>query len=91
MTSSTIRIDPADKSRLRRLQEAWRRVRGEAPPLQGLLSEGLAYLERHQEGFLAEAVWRPLTPDELARLRARQGHYGAEASVQHIDDVVYGA
>lgn len=85
-----MRISKEEKRRLQRLQEAWRRARGEAPTQQELVARGLGFLERHWDAFLAEAAWRPWTEDEIKKLEATPVKAG-RWSVDEIDDVVYGA
>lgn len=87
--STTVRVLDEDKARIQRLQEAWLRARGARPSQQEILGRGLEYLERHEDAFLAEAAWTPLTATGLAALRALQGRFGRGAS-DRVDDVVYG-
>lgn len=87
--SSTVRIDPEDKDRLRRLQEAWARIRGDRPSQKELLGRGLAYLEEHREDFLDEAGWEPLSEDEIDRVEARSRDMG-DWSAEEIDEALYG-
>lgn len=89
MTTTTVRIRGSTKNRLRRLQEAWRKVRGDRPPQQELLEVGLEYIDRHFDAFIAESTWRPLSPQELRKLRRLQGRYG-NWSVKDLDEIVYG-
>jgi hypothetical protein len=88
--SSTVRMDEADKERLRRLQEAWERLRGERPSQKELLARGLAFLEEHQDAFLAEAAWTPLDDDEIDAIEDRARGMGAWSARDH-DDVLYGS
>ena len=87
--STTIRIREEDKDRLRRLQEAWRRVRGQAPAQQELLGKGLEYLEEKTDDFIKRAAWQPLTEKEIRSLEGRAQHLG-NWSVASLDDIVYG-
>jgi hypothetical protein len=87
--TSTVRISSAGKSRLRRLQERWRTLRGKAPSDSELLDSVLAFVERHEDELLQEAAWTPLTAEELDRLRSLQGDHGVW-SVADLDDIVYG-
>lgn len=87
--SSTVRIDEEDKERLRRLQEAWGRVRGQRPTQKELLGKGLAYLERHREAFLQDAGWETLSGAEIDRVEARSRDMGVW-SARDIDETVYG-
>lgn len=86
--SSTIRIDEDDKDRLRRLQDAWARLRGERPSQKELLGRGLAYLEENQQAFFDEAGWQPLSEEEIERVRARSQDMG-DWSARDIDETVY--
>ena len=87
--STTIRVDDGDKDRLRRLQEEWRRVRGEEPSQQFVVGKALDYAERHRDAFIAEASWKLLTDEERRELRRLQGPY-AIGGTSDIDDIVYG-
>jgi hypothetical protein len=87
--TSTVRISSAGKSRLRRLQVRWRALRGTAPSHSELLDATLAFVERHEDEFLRETAWTPLTAEELDRLRSLQGDHGVW-SVADLDDIVYG-
>lgn len=84
-----MRISKEEKARLQRLQEAWRRARGEKPTQGELLATCLSYLERHWDSVLAEAVWRPWTEAEIRALEKRAIRSGPW-SIEEIDDVVYG-
>lgn len=88
--SSTVRMDASDKERLRRLQEAWERVRGWRPTQKELLARGLAFLEEHQDAFLAQAAWTPLDDGEIDALEARARDTGAWSARDH-DDILYGS
>lgn len=88
--ATTVRIQDRAKDRLRRLQEAWHRARGERPSQQELLDKGLAYLERHQDAFLAESAWRPLTEEEIRQLKERFQVASGDSGHYDIDEVVYG-
>lgn len=87
--STTVRISNLAKARIRRLQERWRRARGEQPTQQSVLEKGLEYLEEHAGDFVSNGGWRPLTAEEIEDLRALQGDYG-DLGLSEIDDVVYG-
>lgn len=87
--SSTVRIDPEDKDVLRRLQEAWRDVRGEAPSQKELLARALAFVEARRDDFVAEAAWTPLTDEEKAYWRSRSTPWEGPASTE-VDEVLYG-
>lgn len=90
--TSTVRIEEADKDRLKRLQQAWKRLKGEAPSQKELVGKVLAYAEAHEEEFLADAAWRPPTEAERAYWRRRiaslGGWEGPDAT--QVDEVVYG-
>lgn len=88
--SSTVRVDEADKERLRRLQDAWERLRGERPTQEELLGRGLAFLESHREAFLAEAAWTPLEDDEIDALEDRTRDMGPWSARDH-DEALYGS
>lgn len=79
---STVRLGGADKERLRRLQQAWKRTRGEQPTQEQLLGKALEYTERHKDEFLAEVVWRPLGRRQIAALRRR-----VQRDVGHVTDL----
>lgn len=86
---STVRIGDDAKERMRRLQEAWHRSRGQRPTQEELLDRCLAYLERHRSEFLSEAAWRPLDQEEIDRLRGLQVASG-DTGDYDVDEVVYG-
>lgn len=88
--ASTVRIQDPAKDRLRRLQEAWHRARGERPSQQEILDKGLAYLERHRDAFLAESAWRPLTEAEIQQLEEQFQVRSGDTGHYDIDEVVYG-
>lgn len=88
--ASTVRIDDRAKERLRRLQEAWHHARGDRPTQQELLDKALTYLEAHTDEFLAEAAWRPLTPEEIERLEEQVQVRSGDTGRYDIDEVVYG-
>lgn len=92
MMTSTVRIEEADKDRLKRLQAAWKRLKGEAPSQTKLLGHVLAYLEDHEDDFLAHSAWRPLTDEQKRRWRERVRDLGGwpATPVEEIDAVVYG-
>ena len=87
--TSTVWISTAGKSRLRRLQDHWRSLRGKARSDSELLEATLAFVERHEEEFLQEAAWTPLSQADLDRLKKMQGDYGTW-SVADLDEIVYG-
>ncbi len=86
---TSIRISKEVKDHLRRLQETWRRAKGEAPTQQELVSKGLGFLSRHWDEFLAEAAWRPFTKEEWKQIEKLQFPGGGWSS-DEIDEVVYG-
>lgn len=86
--SSTVRIEEEDKDRLRRLQEAWAKLRGERPSQKELLGRGLAYLEKNQQDFLDEAGWVPRSEAEIEQIQARSRDMG-NWSAREIDDILY--
>lgn len=86
--SSTVRIDEDDKDRLRRLQDAWSRVKGERVSQKELIGRILAYLEERQDEFLDEAGWEPLTDEEIDRIEARSRDMGNWSS-RDIDEAIY--
>ncbi len=86
---STVRIGDDAKERMRRLQDAWHRSRGQRPTQEELLDRCLAYLERHRNAFLSEAAWRPLDREEIDQLRGLQVASG-DHEAYDIDEVVYG-
>lgn len=86
--SSTVRIDEEDKQRLRRLQEAWSRSRGQRPTQKELLGRGLAFLERHRERFLQEAGWEPFSEKEIEEIEGRSRDMG-DWSARDVDEILY--
>lgn len=88
--SSTVRMDASDKERLRRLQEAWERVRGQRPSQKELLARGLAFLEDHQDAFLAQAAWTPLDDEAIDAVEERARDMGSWSARDH-DEVLYGS
>lgn len=87
--STTIRIDEADKDRLRRLQDAWRRRFGTTPTHQELLGKALAFADERRGEFFDVQGWRPLSRAEIDRLVRRiPKHLGGALSTD-IDSAVY--
>lgn len=88
--SSTIRIDEEAKQRLRRLQEAWARLRGDRPTQKELIGEGLAFLEDHRQAFLDEVGWEPFSLEEIEEVEQRARSMG-DWSARDVDETVYGS
>lgn len=87
--STTIRIAAADKRRLERLREAWRKGRDGAASQQEVLGRGLEYLEQHRQDFLDEMAGATATSAEWdAFLRPAGSFPGVRA--QDLDEVLYG-
>ncbi len=88
--STTVRIDEADKDRLRRLQQRFETMHGRTPTHQELLGKALAFAEQNEAAFVEQADWRPFTPAEIRKVAKRiQGRYG-DWSASDIDRILYG-
>ncbi len=88
--SSTVRMEEADKRRLRQLQDDWERVRGERPSQKELLGLALEFLEENKETFIETAGWEPFTEEEVEAVEQRALHMG-EWDARDIDEIVYGS
>ncbi|HLE96243.1 MAG TPA: hypothetical protein VI997_02640 [Candidatus Thermoplasmatota archaeon] len=90
-TVSTVRLGPAGKRHLRRLQDAWERAIGTRPTQEQLLEAALGHLDKDPSRFLGDAAWTPLTKAEIRRLERRVvTDWGPGAGAADVDEVVYG-
>lgn len=87
--STTVRIEDADKDRLRKLQERFERKHGRIPTHQELLGLVIDHALADGDRFIERAVWRPLSPERILAMRKKQGHYGGVGAAD-IDSVLYG-
>ncbi|MBW3583134.1 MAG: hypothetical protein KY455_08565 [Euryarchaeota archaeon] len=69
--STTIRVRPEDKERLERIQEAWRRLKGEKVSHLDLVGHILAYIERQGDEAIHDIAWRPWSESECRAFLGR--------------------